>query len=133
MGTIILENLIPLLFTVLTPVILVMARGLMRAAAKKWSLESALKYEGKVEALVLRGIKAAEKKSMTAITRGGEDKETPGQEKLVMVIEFVNATLKANNLPEKGGSELAMLVESLLFDGAKEQPAPTKKKAPRSK
>ncbi len=116
MGTIILENLIPLVVAVLTPVLLVLARGLMAAAAKKWHLESVLKYEAKVEALVLQGIKAAEKKSMTAIKRGNNDNKTPGEEKLAMVLEFVNSTLKANGLPEKGGEELAMLIEAKLFD-----------------
>ncbi len=116
MGTIILENLIPLVVAVLTPVLLVLARGLMQAAAKKWHLESVLKYEAKVEALVLKGIKAAEKKSMTAVKRGDSDSKTPGEEKLAMVLEFVNSTLKANGLPEKGGEELAMLIEAKLFD-----------------
>jgi hypothetical protein len=121
MGMIILENLIPLLVAVMTPVLLMLARGLMRAAAKKWHLESVLKYEEKVEALVLKGIKAAEKKAMTAVKR--EEELTSGEAKLAMTMEFVNATLKANNLPEKGGKELAMLIESKLFDGA-EKPVP---------
>jgi len=127
MGMIILENLIPLLFALATPILLMLASGLMKAAAKKWNLESALKYEGKVVGLVLKGIKAAEKKSMGAIKRAAEaDKDkarTPGEEKLAMTMEFVNNTLKANNLPEKGGKELAVLIESALFDGAKEKPA----------
>lgn len=117
MGTIILENLIPLVVAVLTPVFLVLVRGLMVAAAKKWHLDGALKYEAKVEALVLKGIKAAEKKSMTAVKRGDKDDKTHGEEKLAMVLEFVNSTLKANGLPEKGGKELAMLIEAKLFDG----------------
>jgi hypothetical protein len=125
MGMIILENLIPLLFALATPILLMLASGLMKAAAKKWNLESALTYEGKVVGLVLKGIKAAEKKSMSAIKKAGDKNEakTPGEEKLAMTMEFVNNTLTANNLPEKGGKELAMLIESALFDGAKEKPA----------
>ena len=122
MGMIILENLLPLFVVVLTPVLLMLTRGLMQAAAKKWHLESALKYEEKVEALVLRGIKGAEKKAMNAIKAAddGEDKaETENEAKLKMAMDFVNATLLANGLPEKGGDELAMLIESKIFDGAK--------------
>lgn len=120
MGMIILENLLPLLVVVLTPVLLMLTRGLMQAAAKKWHLESALKYEDKVEALVLKGIKGAEKKAMNAIKKAGDGAEkTENEAKLQMAIDFVNATLKANGLPEKGGDELAMLIESKIFDGAK--------------
>ena len=127
MGMIILENLIPLLFVAATPIVLMLVRGLIRAAAKKWHLESVLKYEDKVVSLVLTGIKAAEKKSMSAMKKARErDKgkaKTPGEEKLAATLEFVNNTLKANNLPEKGGKELAVLIESALFDGAKDKPA----------
>ena len=124
MGMIILENLLPLLVVVLTPVVLMLARGLMQAAAKKWHLEGVLKYEDKVEELVLKGIKGAEKKAMNALKKAGDDDEkTAGEEKLQMAIDFVNATLKANGLPEKGGEELAMLIESKLFDGAKDKSA----------
>lgn len=125
MGMIILENLIPLLFVAATPIVLMLVRGLIRAAAKKWHLESVLKYEDKVVSLVLTGIKAAEKKSMSAVKRAGDkDKaKTPGEKKLADTLEFVNNTLRANNLPEKGGEELAVLIESALFDGAKDKPA----------
>jgi hypothetical protein len=119
MMTIVLENLVPLLFLVLTPVVLVLVRGVLRAIAKKWHLESVLQYEEKVEELVLTGIQAAEKKSMTAIKKGGSDAKTPGEEKLAMVLDYVNTTLRANGLPEKGGQQLATIVESKLFGGAK--------------
>jgi hypothetical protein len=120
MGMIILENLLPLLVVVLTPVLLMLTRGLMQAAAKKWHLEGVLKYEEKVEALVLKGIKGAEKKAMNAIKNADDgEEETANEAKLKMAMDFVNATLKANGLPEKGGDELAMLIESKIFDGAK--------------
>jgi len=107
---------------VLTPVVLVLVRGLLKSIAERWHLDGVLKYEAKVEELVVKGIRAAEKKSMAAIKKGGADQKTPGEEKLSMTLEFVNNTLRANNLPEKAGKELAMLVEAKLFDGAKELP-----------
>ena len=38
-------------------------------------------------------------------------------------MKFVNAQLNAMKLPEKATSELSMLIESKLFDGAKVKPA----------
>jgi hypothetical protein len=90
--------------------------------AKKWNLQSALVYEDKVDELILKGIKAAEQKSLAALKKGGE--KTPGEKKLDDAMKFVNAQLRALKLDEKAANELAMLVESKLFDGAKEKALP---------
>ena len=58
MWHVVLENLSPLIFAVLTPVVLMLVRGSLKALAKKWDLEGALKYDEKVDELVLKGIKA---------------------------------------------------------------------------
>lgn len=110
----VLENLIPLVVTILTPVLLALVHYGLRLIAKKWHLEQALVYEDKVDELVLKGIKAAEQKSLAAIKKGGDP--TPGEQKLADVLEFVNAQLKALKLDEKAANELKMLVESKLFD-----------------
>jgi len=116
----VLENLIPLVFAVLTPVVLLLVNRAMQAAAKKWHLESALKYDDKVDELVLKGIKAVEQKSLKAVKSDAE--KTGGQQKLDEAMKFVNAQLNAMKLPEKATSELSMLIESKLFDGAKVKP-----------
>lgn len=118
----VLENLIPLLFTLVTPIVLMLVNRSLKALAKKWDLEDALKYDDKVDELVLKGIKAVEQKSLSALKKGGE--KTPGQQKLDDAMKFVNAQLNAMNLPKKGGDELSMLIESKLFDGAKEKALP---------
>ena len=118
----VLENLIPLVFAIITPVILFLVNKAMQAAAKKWHLESALKYDDKVDELVLKGIKAVEQKSLAAL-RKDEAAKTEGQKKLAEAMQFVNAQLNAMKLPEKASKELEMLIESKLFDGAKEKPA----------
>ena len=116
----VLENLIPLVFAVITPVILLLVNKAMQAAAKKWHLESALKYDDKVDELVLKGIKAVEQKSLSALRKDAE--KTEGQKKLADAMQFVNAQLNAMKLPEKASKELEMLIESKLFDGAKVKP-----------
>ena len=119
MWKIVLENLIPLIVAVLTPVLLVLARGLLQAAAKKWHLDWALKYEDKVDDLVVKGIKAVEKKALSAAK--ANQPKTTSEKKLEEVVVWVNSQLKVNNLPEKAGNELAMIVESKLFDGVEKQ------------
>lgn len=113
----VLENLIPTIFVIITPVITLFVSMLLRRLAKKWHMEGALKYDEKVDELVLKGIKAVEQKSLSAVRKGGE--MTPGQKKLDEAMKFVNAQLMAMKLPEKAASELSMLIESKLFDGAK--------------
>jgi hypothetical protein len=116
------ENLIPLAVTVLTPVLMLLVNKGLNMMAKKWNLTAVLVYEDKVDALVLKGIKAAEHKSLAAIKKGGD--KTPGEKKLDDTMKFVNAQLKALKLDEKAAKELAMLVEAKLFDGAKEKALP---------
>jgi hypothetical protein len=116
----VLENLIPTIFVIITPVITLFVSLLLRRLAKKWHLEGALKYDEKVDELVLKGIKAVENKSLSAVKKGGE--MTPGQKKLDEAMKFVNAQLMAMKLPEKAATELSMLIESKLFDGAKAKP-----------
>jgi len=120
MWQIILENLIPLVFAVITPVLLVFVNKVLHLAASKWKLEEALVYEDKVEDLILKGIRAAEQKSISKVHKDQPD--TPGEEKLRMVLDFVNSQLVAMKLPEKAGEQLSMLVEAKLFEGAKEKP-----------
>jgi hypothetical protein len=116
MGSVILENLIPLVFAVITPVLLLFVNKGIRMIARKWDLEEALVHQDKIDELVLKGIKAAEKKSMNAVKKGGE--RTPGEQKLDSVLKFVNSQLKAMGIEEKAAHELEVLIEAKLFDGA---------------
>jgi hypothetical protein len=115
------ENMIPVIFMIITPVVTLFVSLLLRKLAKKWHMESALVYSDKVDELVVKGIKAVEQKSLSAVKKGGE--MTPGEKKLDDALKFVNAQLAAMKLPEKAAEELKMLIEAKLFDGAK-LPAP---------
>jgi hypothetical protein len=122
MWQVVAENMIPLIFMIVTPVITLFVSMLLRKLAKKWHMESALQYEDKVDELVIKGIKAAEQKSLSAVKKGGE--MTPGEKKLDETLKFVNAQLAAMKLPEKATEELKMLIEAKIFDGAKDKPLP---------
>lgn len=115
MGKLILENLIPLLFAVFTPVILMFVHRGLQLAANKWHLESVLEYDAKIDELIVKGIKAVEQKSLNSVKSG--EAKTPSEDKLQEVIDWVNAKLKADGLPERAGDELANLIESHIFDG----------------
>lgn len=123
MGEVILENLIPLVFTVITPVLLMFVNRGLTIMAKRWNLDEALVYQDQIDDLILKGIKAAEKKSLNAVKKGGE--VTPGEEKLGSVLKFVNAQLEGMGLPQKAATELETLVEAKLFDGVKDTRATT--------
>lgn len=116
MGKLILENLIPLVFAVITPVILLLVHRLVAKLAAKWHIENIEKYDAKLDELVIKGIKAVEKVSLSKVKAGKE--KTPSEQKLQEVIDWVNVKLKEQGLPEKAGKELAVLIESKLFDGA---------------
>lgn len=118
----VVENMIPVIFMIITPVATLFVSLLLRKLAKKWHLEGALQYDQKVDELVVKGIKAVEQKSIAAVRKGRD--MTPGEKKLEEAMKFVNAQLVAMKLPEKAASELSMLIESKLFDGVREAPTP---------
>lgn len=122
MWQVVAENMIPVIFMIITPVITLFVSMLLRKLAKKWHMEDALKYDEKVDELVLKGIKAVEQKSLAAVKKGGE--MTPGEKKLDEALKFVNAQLTAMKLPQKASDELKMLIEAKLFDGVKDKPLP---------
>lgn len=122
MWQVVAENMIPVIFMIITPVITLFVSMLLRKLAKKWHMEDALKYDEKVDELVLKGIKAVEQKSLAAVKKGGE--MTPGEKKLDEALKFVNAQLAAMKLPEKAADELKMLIEAKLFDGVKDKALP---------
>jgi hypothetical protein len=118
----VVENMIPVIFMIITPVATLFVSLLLRKLAKKWHLEGALQYDQKVDELVVKGIKAVEQKSLSAVRKGRD--MTPGEKKLDEAMKFVNAQLVAMKLPEKATSELSMLIESKLFDGVREPATP---------
>ena len=118
----VVENMIPVIFMIITPVATLFVSLLLRRLAKKWHLEGALQYDQKVDELVVKGIKAVEQKSLAAVRKGRD--MTPGEKKLDEAMKFVNAQLVAMKLPEKATTELSMLIESKLFDGVREAPVP---------
>lgn len=123
MWQIVLQNLIPTMFVIATPVALLIVNGVLKKLKDKWHLDASQAYDDKIDELVLKGIKAAEQKSLASVAKGGD--MTPGQQKLDQAMKFVNAQLAAQNLPQKATDELSMLVEAHLFDGAKAQTTAT--------
>lgn len=122
MWKVVLEQFLPVFFMIITPPATVFVGLLFRKLAKKWHLESAMAYEGKVDELVIKGIQAAEQKSLAAVKKGGE--KTPNEKKLEEALKFVNSQLTSLKLPQKAADQLSYLIEAHLYAGAKgKQPA----------
>lgn len=109
----ILENLIPLLVTIVTPVLLALVHQLLSAIAKKYQMDALLVYEEKIKELVEQGILAAEKSVLNALKANGT--KATSEEKLQSVVEYVNARLKELKLPEKSVPQLSKLIEARLM------------------
>lgn len=120
MWQVVVEQFLPVFFMIVTPPAVAFVGLLFHKLAKKWHLEAALVYEDKVDELVIKGIQAAEQKSIAALKKNGE--KTAGEKKVEETLQFVNAQLAAMKLPEKAAAELKTLVESHIFAGAKDKP-----------
>ena len=127
MWQVVVEQFLPVFFMIVTPPATVFVGLLFKRLAKKWHLEAALVYEDKVDELVIKGIKAAEQKSLAAVKKGGE--KTPNEKKLEEALQFVNSQLASLKLPQKAADQLSNLIEAHLYAGAKDKelpaPAPT--------
>lgn len=134
MLDVVIENVLPLLVIVCTPILLMMARGLMKKMAEKLHLEGMLVYQDKIDDLVTKGIQAAEQKALNAVKDDGT--RTTGAQKLDSVLEFVTKEMNDLGLPEKAADQLKTIVESKVFEmkGTELVPAaPPAKPAKKSK
>lgn len=120
MWNIVLEQFLPVFFMIVTPPLTVFVGLMFKKIASKWHLEGALQYEDTVNELVIKGIKAAEQKSIAAVKKGGQ--KTAGEQKVEDALKFVRAQLVAMKLPDKAASELVTLIEAHVFAGAKDKP-----------
>jgi hypothetical protein len=128
MWNVVIEQFLPVFFMIITPPLTVFVGLLFRKLAKKWNLETAMQYDSKVDELVIKGIQAAEQKSIAAVRKGGE--KTPNEKKLEEALKFVNSQLTSLKLPQKASDQLSYLIEAHLFAGAKDRSLPAPAPAP---
>jgi hypothetical protein len=108
------QNIIVLIFSVITPPIMMYTHKLMMALANRWKLENAAEYDSQVSALVETAIKGIEQKAI-AVTSDLLKSES-GKKKLEEAIAWVNNELAQRNLPPVPPAQLAMKVEAKLWD-----------------
>lgn len=110
----VVENAVILIFSVITPIIMMYTHKLMTALAHRWNLQNAAEYEAQVAQLVETAIKGLEQK---AITLAKDNLKTPeGKAKLDEAISWVNGELEARKLRPVTPTQLAMKVEAKLWD-----------------
>ena len=114
MWSLLLENLVPVVFAAATPLILAFSSKVIKALAKRWDMEQLREYDDKVQDLVLIGIRAMEKLALNRVK--AELPKIPGEEKLGSVVEFVSNQLVLNGLPRMGADALKMMIESSLLE-----------------
>jgi hypothetical protein len=110
-GLTILDNLIPIVFAILTPILALLARALIRWLQEKLDFEVDIEKENKLLELVMDGIAYAEEQSKKAIK---EDKKLPSGDKLRLAIEYVSDRIEELGLPKLAGDKLAKMIESRL-------------------
>ena len=106
------QNLITLLFSILTPIILVYVHKIVIALVNKWKLGNAESYEAQVDNLVKLAIDAVEKK---AISLAKDEIKMAGPEKLGAAVDWVLNELAHKQMAQPPKEQLAMRVEAALY------------------
>ena len=109
---IILENLLPLVVAILTPIIMVLVRKIINKMEEKWNFQMDQDKKQRVEELVAMAIGFAEEKARAALKVGGM---TEGQKKLDNAMKFLTGEIKRFGLDAMAAEQLTELIEAKLF------------------
>lgn len=110
----VLENIIPIVVSLVLPAITVIANRLVNALAERYDIDIGKEYEERIDNLVRRAIKAVEKRAMAALNRG--DEVPSSAEKLEQAIQYVSSELEDLGLKDFARDRIANRIESALFD-----------------
>ena len=108
------QNFIVLVFSVLTPIVMMYVHKLMTEINKRWKLENSAEYEAQISDLVITAIKGIEQKTENIVDDALKTQK--GKEKLQEAITWVNNELAHRNLPQLPPEQLAMKIEAKLWD-----------------
>jgi hypothetical protein len=106
------ENLLPVVFTILTPILLLLVKRLVSYLEKKWDFQITQSQEYDLMDLISRAIAYAEEKAMAALKTG--DDIPDGAKKLEIALEFAMSEIKRMKLDEMAKEKLTQLIESVL-------------------
>ncbi len=110
---IVLENILPVLFTILVPIMVVLGRWFIRYLEKKLDFDMAQETEAQLMGYIRQGISYAEEKALAAVEVDPQDM-TPGQAKLNNALGYVREQVERQGWDELAGEKLARLIEAAL-------------------
>lgn len=110
---IILENLLPILVAVLTPILVVLGRWFIRYLEKKLDFDMSLEVEEKLLEYIHQGVSYAEEKARAAL-RVDPGNMTSGQEKLDAAMRYVRDQIERQGWDDMAGELLSDMIEAAL-------------------
>jgi len=107
------ENLLPIVVTIIMPILVVLARKGIKWLEKKLDFDMSVENENLLLEYVQQGVAYAEEKAMQKLKVDPADM-TPGQKKLDTALEFVREQVQRQGWDELAGEKLARLIEAAL-------------------
>lgn len=108
------DHLIPLVVAAVMPFVLLVVHKLVAVVAAKLHINNVTQYQYQLDALVTTAVQGLEKKAMTALDQSAT--VMTGQQKLQAATDWINKELGVLGLPPVAPDQLAMRIESMLFE-----------------
>lgn len=111
---VIVENILPVVIAILTPILLLLVKRLVVYLEEKWEFDMSDQMESALMDVISRAVAYAEEKAMQAVSTG--DELPDGPTKLKNALEYAMSEIKRIRLDELAKEKLAELIESKLFE-----------------
>ncbi len=108
------ENILPVLFTILTPILILLVKRLVVYLEKKWSFKMTIEQQKKLNDLIEDSVAFAEEKAKQAM-RTDPAGLPDGAKKLDTALGFAMEQIERLGLDKMAEEALAKLIESKLF------------------
>jgi hypothetical protein len=115
-GQLVGANVLEIAVVILTPLLVLLVRRLLKLIEDKTKLDIAGHYEVVIDDLVHRGIAYAEQQAKNALKA---DKPLKSEDKKSLAVNMVMQQIKNFGLAEMASDRIAELVEAHLFDEKK--------------
>jgi len=113
------EIVLPIVATIVVPIVLMFIKRGIDEFSKKTGLEVSKEHRAIIEDLVRKGVAYAEEQARKKIVTSGEVPD--GESKLEMAIDFVKSGAKAMGV-EVNGDNVAKLIEAQVFKDREKTP-----------
>lgn len=112
---IVLENILPVVFLIATPILVLLVRRLVLYLEKKWNFQMSEEQKASMDRVLTGAIGYAEEKALTAV-KTDPTKLPDGAKKLDAALEFAMSEIKRMGLDDLAAQKLKELLEAKLFE-----------------